>query len=189
MTQKFALTLAAAITAFVLVVGGAIAGRAMQPATTNLSTSPTTTDAQITDLQQVYAQREAEYQRRLDEANQTLSDLYAQQAVSSSPAQGQSTDAASTAGSAAPQVKLTPRGAMSAAVLAAPGATVLRTPELVDFRGTVAYEVKLDVGLIYVDANSGAVLYNSALSAQTLATSHSEGGDHEEFENEHEGHD
>jgi hypothetical protein len=37
----------------------------------------------------------------------------------------------------------------------------LSVPELVDYQGIVAYEVILNTGLIYVDANSGQVLYSN----------------------------
>jgi hypothetical protein len=40
----------------------------------------------------------------------------------------------------------------------APGASLLATPELVDFQSRAAYEVRLDRGVVYVDANSGEVL-------------------------------
>jgi len=38
-------------------------------------------------------------------------------------------------------------------------------PELVSYEGTPAYEVRLDRGLIYLDAQSGAVLHNGAVPA------------------------
>lgn len=45
---------------------------------------------------------------------------------------------------------------------AAPGARLVKTPELVDFEGRAAYEVTTAQGLIYVDASTGQVLYNGA---------------------------
>ncbi|MFN8441695.1 MAG: PepSY domain-containing protein [Caldilineaceae bacterium] len=42
----------------------------------------------------------------------------------------------------------------------APTAKLQGTPELVNFQGTVAYEVVLDQGKVYVDANNGKVLSN-----------------------------
>lgn len=47
----------------------------------------------------------------------------------------------------------------------APTAKVLGTPELVNFQGTVAYEVVLDQGKVYVDANNGNVLSNEIAAA------------------------
>lgn len=46
------------------------------------------------------------------------------------------------------------------ALKVAPGAAVQGTPELVSFQGKVAYEVVLDQGKIYIDANSGEILSN-----------------------------
>jgi hypothetical protein len=43
-----------------------------------------------------------------------------------------------------------------------PGAALAGEPRLVNVNGTIAYEVVLDRGYVYVDANSGQVLYNSA---------------------------
>jgi hypothetical protein len=40
----------------------------------------------------------------------------------------------------------------------APGATVVGTPTLINYAGTMAYEVTLDKGMIYVEANTGRVL-------------------------------
>jgi uncharacterized membrane protein YkoI len=46
-----------------------------------------------------------------------------------------------------------------------PSGQLLRTPDLVSFQGTTAYEVQLDLGTVYVDANSGNVLYDGAAPA------------------------
>src|SRR5205807_9575020 len=43
-----------------------------------------------------------------------------------------------------------------------PGSSLLQQPRLVNFSGTVAYEVPLNVGNVYVDATSGQVVYNGA---------------------------
>jgi ABC-type Fe3+-hydroxamate transport system substrate-binding protein len=43
-------------------------------------------------------------------------------------------------------------------------------PELVSYEGTPAYEVVLEQGNVYVDASSGAILYNGAQAAPTSAT-------------------
>src|SRR5437870_105261 len=48
------------------------------------------------------------------------------------------------------------------ALNSAPGSSLLQQPRLVSLRGTTAYEVALDKGYVYVDANSGQVLINGA---------------------------
>ena len=45
------------------------------------------------------------------------------------------------------------------------GAILQQDPELVNFQGSVAYEVLLDQGVVYVDANSGQVLHNGTVAA------------------------
>ena len=59
-------------------------------------------------------------------------------------------------------VQLTPDQAAAVAMGIAPNATLTRAPELVNFQGAVAYEVGLNQGNVYIDANSGKVLLNSA---------------------------
>lgn len=49
----------------------------------------------------------------------------------------------------------------------APTAKLQGTPELVNFQGTVAYEVLLDQGKVYVDANNGKVL-STGLAVATV---------------------
>lgn len=165
MNQKYALTLAVGITAFVLVVSGGIAAKLGHPVS-----APATAVVPIptaTDIQAIYAQREAEYQAQIDAANQALADAYAQlEAASPATQQPQSTATQQPQNTATPDIYLTPQGAMSAAILTVPGATILSLPELVNYQGIVAYEVKLDSGIVYVNASNGAVLYNGAVKAQ-----------------------
>ncbi len=59
-------------------------------------------------------------------------------------------------------VQLTPDQAAAIATSVVLKAKILRAPELVNFQGAVAYEVGLNQGNVYVDANSGKVLFNSA---------------------------
>jgi hypothetical protein len=42
---------------------------------------------------------------------------------------------------------------------------------LVDFQGTIAYEVRLNWGNVYVAANSGQILYNGATPPAQVAPS------------------
>jgi uncharacterized membrane protein YkoI len=55
--------------------------------------------------------------------------------------------------------------AQIASQAAASGAVLSGNPELVNFEGTVAYEVVFDLGKIYVDASTGAMLYNGTVSS------------------------
>jgi hypothetical protein len=88
---------------------------------------------------------------------------------------------------AAIAVQLSAAQAAQVALNAAPGATLTNTPDLVSFQGTVAYEVILNQGTLYVDANTGQVLYNgvtaaaSAPAASTRGERHRNGGSEQLF--------
>ncbi|MFL7814113.1 MAG: PepSY domain-containing protein [Anaerolineales bacterium] len=168
MNQKLTIVLAASITAFVLILTGAIISWSTQPASAAGA-------AQVAD---VYAQRETEYQSRLEEANAALEQAYAQQSAS---VQAQADSAASL------QAAVTPEQALQVAALRAPTAQLLKSPELVLFQGTLAYEVSLDKGMIYVDANTGALLYDG--TAQVQNTSQARSYDHDDDYGEHERYD
>jgi uncharacterized membrane protein YkoI len=152
MNQKYTLTLAAAITAFILVVGGGIANGLAHPAVATYSVPP------VGDIQALYVQREAAYQAQIDKANKALAEAYAQQGTGSTANLSKSASMS--------DVALTPQDAMSTAIIAAPGATVLSMPELVNYQGVVAYEVKLNLGVVYIDASNGTMLYNGAVNFQ-----------------------
>lgn len=67
---------------------------------------------------------------------------------------------------AAPTYPVSADDAASIALTTAPGAALTADPRLVNVNGTAAYEVALDQGMVYVDATSGQVLYNSATGTQ-----------------------
>ena len=157
MNQKTTLILAVSLTAFLLVIGGAIAGRAaLAPIS---QASPTAAEAQNAsgDVQNVLLQRDAAYRALLDEANQRLAALYDAQATAT-PGVPEPATAPVQASAAISQSQ-----AALIALVANPNARLLSRPELVDFQGTTAYEVKLNQGTVYVDASTGAILYNGAL--------------------------
>jgi uncharacterized membrane protein YkoI len=152
MRHKHALVLAAALTAFMLMVLGGLITRLASPAA---AVNDPLADATVQALLQA---REAEYQRALSQANQQLQQAYQQ------PGRVQPDQAPQTA--AAPDTPAV--GADRAATIArelVPGATLTKQPELVMFEGTPAYEVVLNQGTLYVDANSGSVLYNGVSAA------------------------
>jgi uncharacterized membrane protein YkoI len=169
MTQRNAFILAAALTAFMLVVvGGVIARAGLFEGTAAAAAAPTAAPTAAI----LAPEREVEYQRLIQQANEQLLQAYSQTAPAQPPAQTGPTDA------------ITPELAATIALNLAPGASLSRTPELVDFQGQVAYEVQLDRGLVYVDANTGQVLHNGA--QPVFVGEHEE---HEEHEEEYEDHD
>jgi len=176
MTQRTAFIITFMVTAFVLVtVGGVTATIANHPVTPAqealVVTDPPTPTPDIGVDPAVVAERDAQYQQALEQANKQLQQAYfLQKALADELANPPATatpkprvfvQVAPTA-TAAPAYPISPEQAMSLALNAAPGATVLGVPELVLFAGVPAYEVNLDWGKVYIDATTGAVLYNGA---------------------------
>jgi len=85
----------------------------------------------------------------------------------------------------APTYAISADAAAAIALSAVPGTILTRAPELVSFQGIVAYEVLLDRGTVYVDANSGQILYNgAAVAVASGGGEHHDGGEHESGERE-----
>lgn len=200
MTQRTALTIAAALTAFMLVLAGGLAMIIMQPqktaATSEGATAPAaaagldpaTVQAMIDERDAAYAQQLQQADQQLREANDRLSQAYAQlekqnaQQLSPTPqAQPQPEQ------SQQPAYPVSAQNALAIAQGAAPGARPLKAPELVDFQGATAYEVSFNLGLVYVDATSGQVLYNGATAAFPSTRAIQVTGNSGNDSNEHEG--
>ncbi len=102
--------------------------------------------------------------------------LRSQEATSAQPA----TDSASSEISAVPEIPATATPVAATATTAATTSTPQTSevaaqpagaqqstvrPELVDYEGTPAYEIKYDGGVMYVDAGTGAILFDTQLAA------------------------
>jgi hypothetical protein len=148
MSQRIALFLSIALTAFVLVVVGAAIGIGRQVQAAAVST---TLDPQL--LAQLQT-REAAYQALIAEANSQLQ--------AAAPAQ-LPTDLPTVTPTPEPEYPISPEMAAYLALASAPNAYLVKVPEIVLFRGVVAYEVTLSTGKVYVDANNGAILWNGAV--------------------------
>jgi hypothetical protein len=176
MNPKWTLLFAGGLTAFVLVVVGAIAGRAAAQGADPAQT-PTAIDPA---MQAQLDQREVAYQQTIDEANQQLEQAYQEiatlQAMVAPTATESTTDVAST-------YPISADLAVGLALNLAPGGTLQRWPELVDFQGTVAWEVVLDKGTMYLDATNAVLLYNGAAVASSAGGG---GGGRGGGEHEHE---
>lgn len=110
----------------------------------------------------VYQEREAAYRQTIEQANQQLLALQDRLAQ----LEGQSAAASSPALAAA----VTPEQALQAAREAAgPGMSESRAPELVSFEDKAAYEVPFEAGTIYIDAQTGEVLFNGTLPQEITA--------------------
>ena len=213
MTQKTALILSAILTAFVLVVGGGVIARVSQtdvaaaqvavPEPT--ATAPAQASAPVDQAAAVMAQaqallqqRDAEYRQLIEQANQRLTAMNQQQAVAQAALVAQKAQTArvaapkpvvAQAAAAVPQIAISAESALYTAIAATNNATMIRAPELVRFEGQVAYEIGFTRGVVYVDANTGAVLYNGTQGhgggkvtqpAQPPTQPPASGGEHED---------
>lgn len=217
MHQRSALIVASTVTAFTLVVVGAVAARVAQPAaatpatTAPVAASSPTADASVEAayLQQVdayyqqreaayqqqaaayqqretvYQQRELQYQQLIKQANEQLHQAYSHPATTQKRVQVhvQAPQAQIVQPTPTPYA-ISPQTAGAIALAAAPGANLMATPELVSFQGAVAYEVRLDRGNVYVDANTGNVLYNGA-AAPPAQTSNASSGQSQHASSSH----
>lgn len=166
MKQRAALILSAGITSFMLVIGGGTAAlltnTTTADATTNEATAfQTVSTATLTDAGLTAAQREAQYIQLINQANAQISQANAE--IAQLQAQLQQAQAPATT----PTYAVSVEQAKSIALNIVPGATVVRVPDLVNYQGAVAYEVVLDKGTLYIDATSGQVIANGALTVNS----------------------
>jgi uncharacterized membrane protein YkoI len=166
LTRKLALLLAGAMTAFALVTAGALLSYSVAP--------------------------QAEAQTQQPAASTTAGttsageDAYRQQQTEGGQAQAQAPAAADNTPMTTPAYAVSPDQATALALNAAPGAFLVTAPRLVSLDGAAAYEVGLDQGNVYIDANTGVVLYSgtstAAASDPGAAGGQAFGDDHEGFE-------
>jgi hypothetical protein len=174
MSQRSALIVSAALTAFVLFLAGAVIGRfsraevaptaevvdAASPEATASPAADAAVDPQALTSQeaQMYLDREAAYRDLVGQANERLQAAYTQlQAQASAPV------------ASAMQAQITAAEAAAIALQAAPGAALLSNPVLTVFQNLPAYQVVLTAGVLMVDARSGVILFNSATTLATAA--------------------
>jgi uncharacterized membrane protein YkoI len=150
MKTKFALVLSVFVTVIILAVVGGVLVAAKNPAAAATTQVVTAMDPT----------REAQYQALIAQANQTIAE--ANQKI----AQLSANQAVAVA-SATPY----PVSADQASAIAsnASGETAVALPELVNYSGTVAYSVSFADGLVYVNANTGEVLYNGVQVTQIIS--------------------
>ena len=70
-----------------------------------------------------------------------------------------------------------------------PNATLQATPELVNYNGAVAYEVRLDTNTTYIDANLGSILNPVNTSGALIDSDYSDYDDDDDDEDKYEDHD
>jgi uncharacterized membrane protein YkoI len=156
MTQKPALWLSLGLTVFtILILGGVFVATAASGGQTPASAAAT--DQLSPELAQLIAERELAYTQLIDQANQQL--LQAQAAIAQ---QNPDPAVVSVAGS---QISPEQAGQLASEV-ALGGALPTGLPELVNYEGAVAYEVPFSAGNIYLDASTGALLFNGTISLE-----------------------
>lgn len=148
--KKSAIIISIVITAFVLGTVGAVVK----------AVSDNQINAKVQELEQTIQDREALYAQTIADANARLE-------------QANKIIQASTA--AAPTASLIgPEQAIKNAIAAVGtfGLTVSNPPELVNYNGTPAYEVKSAEGAqVYIDSKTGALLYNSLTGSSASVVS------------------
>jgi hypothetical protein len=155
MIQKPALWISVGLTAFILFTvtsllqNVAAANVAGQPASSVVSNGFTP------EIEALIAEREAQYIEMINQANAQLTQ--AQQALTVAPVVAAEPVASQFSPEQAAQV---------ADEAALSGASRTGEPELVDFEGTIAYEVPYDFGNIYVDATTGELIFNGTINLE-----------------------
>jgi hypothetical protein len=160
MAQRIALFFSVGITAFVLIIVGAAIGTAGQA---QAAASPTLDPQLLAQLQT----REAAYQALIAEANARTQALEPTPLPSLTPTP-QPTEVV---------YPISPELAAALALSVAPNTYLVKPPVLVLYGGAVAYEVTLNTGRVYVDANSGAILWNGAAVANSGGSGFSDDDD------------
>jgi uncharacterized membrane protein YkoI len=185
MSQRTALLVTTALTVFVMVMMIGVVWQLFQKSTLDALALQSTANNQkaetatITqpavpqpaapesDTQQAtqaqIAEREASYQQLIQQANARLDQAYKQQQELVKQIEDQKANAKTrTQVSQQPKFNVSSEQAVSIALAAVPGAVLVKPAELVSFKETPSYVVTLDKGVVYVDANTGKILYNSA---------------------------
>jgi len=156
MIRKNALLMASALTAFVLVLIGGVAGRLSNVASAQ-EAEPSTASVMVDEaaLATVLQERDGAYRELIDQANQLLAE------AAEAPAAAYPVNADT---------------ALAIVLTTVRGGELLQPPELVDYMGAAAYEVSLVQGLVYVDANTGKILANGAIPQVVVVEEDDDGG-------------
>lgn len=182
MSQRTLMMIAAALTAFVLVLAGGVATRlaAVAPAPAPTDTAAPASAGLDPAVEARIREREAAYQAAIDEANRRL--VAANEQIAQANAQIAQAPAQAPAQAVAEQAAQAPSqaGAEQAAqaAVAYRGGGAVREVDAEHERGQLVYDVRFDDGAsVYVSAATGQVIYASL------------GGHHEEREHEEREHD
>lgn len=222
MQMNVKMMIAAGATIFVSIVAVAVATRVNAPVVAVVPTAVATevvvavvpTARTVVDAATV-AQREADYQARLAEANRVIAQAATElqqsraneqalvgkyNAVVNSVAVVAPIPIAPVAPVApvvevvppmvvAPTAQITLEAAQGIAQSLAPSAVLLRAPELVLYENVMAYEFVFDKGTVYIAASDGALVYNgiAVMQAAQQAAANQPSSNHESDDNHEQG--
>ncbi|PDW02009.1 PepSY domain-containing protein [Candidatus Viridilinea mediisalina] len=161
MNQRTMLVVAAGLTAFILIIAGALVGQWSQSSAQLLTTTLTPDVIADPTLVSEFQQREAAYQTAIAEANQQIEQANQQLTPPSNlETAPQTMPQSETVATTVPMTTAPTAEEAAAIALNYRGGGTVRKVELEEERGLLVYEVKfIDGGEVYVDANTGQVVY------------------------------
>lgn len=151
MKNKLALIISVVMTTILITIGIGVI-RNVNADNQQAVVVPTATAIQSNDREQAYQQLLADANAKIELANQQIEQL-----VNQMPTQGVET--------VSPYLFSAPQAAALASNIAGVAPNAL--PELVNFNKTPAYEAVYGNGKIYIDANTGRILYNGLQAKPT----------------------
>lgn len=152
--QKPALWISVGLTAFMLITLSSVLQNVSAANGAGQNVSGASSTGLTPEIEALIAERESKYIEMINQANAQLT--LAQQSL---------TTPSDASGPLATQ--FSPEQAIEAAEdVALSGATRTGEPMLVNFEGTVAYEVPYEYGNIYVDATTGELIFNGTISLE-----------------------
>ena len=167
--MRMKLLVAASATVFIAVIISAVVTQlTMTSASAANQSASTTTQTPIPVVDELAKQREATYQARLAEANQTIAEsqteLQKTQATAAALAQKYNdvvtTQANQPVATAVP-ARIVPAAALAIAQSLDPNVRLLQEATIVPYQNVDAYEFVFDRGTVYVAAANGDVLANN----------------------------
>jgi hypothetical protein len=160
MKNKFTLALAAFITVVVITVGIGVITKVSANNNPQVISKTNADTTEVSQREQAYQQIVAQANQQMAEANQQIATMANQ--LSQVPTSEPTLDN--------PSVYLFSAEQASALAQQVSGVAPKNPPELVNFSGTPAYEVVFGNGKVYIDANSGAFLFNGLQKQVTKIT-------------------
>lgn len=161
MKNKLSLAISIFVTVFVITVGIGVITKVSAKNNPQVNSSPTVDATAIAQREQQYQQIIAQANQQIELANQQIATLANE--ITPKSIQEPTLVATSTNLFSAEQA--------SAIAQQIAGVAPKTLPELVSFSGTPAYEVIFGNGKVYVDSNTGAILFNGLQKPVTQITS------------------